>query len=251
MRGEIWSKLQKQQWLCFALNVATTRMAKTTSRLRGGVCSRGSFTSRDMQGIRAESSAGEGAGHGAIFEISRILDAFDTELRERNLNYSVGLILGGSNIEVTPEGKGSVEGKPNIIAGAAFARGDIRALTPDALSRAKDKMFGIVAKSLPGTSAQLQFSEDGYPPMAPTAGNKRLLSMVNTACKRAGIPEVAELDPMERAAGDSSFIAPYTDCLSGFGAVGEGSHAPGESIDLSSLSRTINRAAVAINVILN
>ncbi len=188
------------------------------------------------------------SGYGAIYEISRILDQFDQQLREPNLTYSVGLLLGGANVHVTPDGAGTVEGKPNIIPGEALARGDLRALTPEQVNRVKDKMYGIVSKSLPGTSSELKFSEDeAYPPMAPTAGNRQLLATVNAACTRAGIPEALELDPMRRGAGDSSFIAPYTNCLTGFGAIGTGAHAPGESIDLSTLPRTIKRAAVAIH----
>ncbi len=191
----------------------------------------------------------ERAGHGAIYEISRILDEFHAKLPEPNLTFSVGLLLGGANIQATADGAASVEGKPNIIPGEALARGDVRALTPEQVNRVKDKMFGIVAKSLPGTKSELTFAGEDYPPMAPTEGNKRLLAAVNVACRRAGVPEVKELDPMRRGAGDSAFISPYTDCLTGFGAIGTGSHAPGESIDLAALPRLIHRAAVVIHAL--
>jgi len=38
---------------------------------------------------------------------------------------------------------------------------------------------------------------------------------------------------MLRGAGDASFVAPYVDTLSGMGANGSGSHAPGESANLA------------------
>jgi glutamate carboxypeptidase len=58
--------------------------------------------------------------------------------------------------------------------------------------------------------------------------------------------EVGELDPMQRGAGDISFIAPYVDSLSGLGAIGQGAHAAGEQVDLESLPRQAKRAALLI-----
>lgn len=203
--------------------------------------------------LRAKGTAGhsgrifsENLGHGAIYEISRVLSQFHDQLREPNLTFSVGLVLGGSSIEADSDGAAKAQGKPNIIPGEALARGDVRALTQEQASRIKDKMYAIVAKSLPGTKSEIVFSDDGYPAMAPTPGNRRLLAAVNTASRRAGLPEALELDPMERGAGDISFIAPFVDSLTGMGAIGGGAHAVGESVDLESLPRVIQRAAVAI-----
>jgi glutamate carboxypeptidase len=55
---------------------------------------------------------------------------------------------------------------------------------------------------------------------------------------------MGELDPMKRGAGDIAFIADKVDGLVGFGAVGQGSHAPGETVDLSSFDRQIKRTAL-------
>ena len=71
----------------------------------------------------------ESAGDGAIFELSRILAAFHDTLREPNMTYSVGLVLGGEGVKVDAGGNGSVSGKTNVIPDDALARGDIRALT--------------------------------------------------------------------------------------------------------------------------
>jgi glutamate carboxypeptidase len=52
------------------------------------------------------------------------------------------------------------------------------------------------------------------------------------------------LDPLKRGAGDIAFVAGKVDGLIGFGALGEGSHAPGETVDITSFDRQIKRAAL-------
>jgi len=184
-------------------------------------------------------------GYGAVYEISRILNEFQQTLREPNMTFNVGMLLGGANPKFDPSGTGTVNGKDNIIPSEALAKGEIRALSPEQVARIKDRMHAIAAKNLPGTKAELTF-ESGYPPMAPTAGNKRLLALLNETSKAAGIPEVGELDPMLRGAGDISFLAPYVDSLSGLGAIGTGAHAVGEAVDLESLPRQSKRAALLL-----
>ncbi len=98
-------------------------------------------------------------------------------------------------------------GKTNIIAATAAARGDLRALTQDQIDRTKAKMQAIVAKSLPGTKAQIVFDKGGYPPMAPTEGNRALLTRLNRVNADMGLEPMGELDPMDRGAGDISFVA--------------------------------------------
>ncbi len=188
----------------------------------------------------------ERLGHGAIFELSRILSQFHQQLPEPDMTFNVGIVLGGADIRTGAAGSGSVSGKPNIVPAEALARGEVRALSPDQLARIKDKMHGIVARGLPKTSASITF-EEGYPPMAPTAGNRRLLALLNEGSRAAGLPELGELDPMLRGAGDISFIAPYVDSLTGLGIIGGGSHAPGERADLESIARQAKRAALLIH----
>src|SRR4029077_3917622 len=117
-------------------------------------------------------------GDGAIFELSRILTSFHDALREPNMTFNVGVVLGGSNVKIQSDGEASVAGKWNIVPGEAFALGDIRALYPDQLARTKERMQLISAKSLPGTSVQIQFT-DKFPPMSPTPGNLALLAKLN------------------------------------------------------------------------
>lgn len=187
----------------------------------------------------------EGAGFGATYELVRILDAFRRELREPSATFNVGLIVGGATAEVNDdETAGEATGKTNIIPAVAVARGDLRTLSNEQLERMRKKMREIVAQHLPGTQAEIAF-EDSYPAMPPTEGSRALLTLLNEVNRDLNLPEMAELDPLKRGAGDIAFVADLVEGgLIGLGASGEGSHAPGETADLSSFERQIKRAAV-------
>jgi glutamate carboxypeptidase len=185
-----------------------------------------------------------GVGYGAIYELARILDAFRTQVREPNLTFSVGLVLGGATAQLHhSETGGSATGKDNIIPPTAIAIGDIRALSNEQAQRVEEKMQAIVAQHLPKTNAAIKFAE-GYPSMAPTAGNRALLGMLNGVNRSLGEPEMPDLDPMKRGAGDISFVAQYLDALAGVGASGSGAHAAGETIDLAAQPLNTKRAAL-------
>jgi glutamate carboxypeptidase len=188
---------------------------------------------------------GARAGNGAIYELARILEAFRTELREPNLTYNVGLVVGGATAALDEAKiRGTATGKTNIVPEIAIARGDIRTLTLEQNERVVARMKAIVERHLPGTGAEITFDPGGYPPMAPTAGNKALLDRLNTVNRDLGLAEMGTLDPLKRGAGDIGFVAHLVDGLVGLGADGEGSHAPGETIDLPSLDRQARRAAI-------
>ncbi len=185
------------------------------------------------------------AGAGAIYEASRILHRFYEELRgEPNLTFNAGLIVGGSMAEAKPGG-GHASGKPNIIPQTAMVIGDLRTLTLEQLAGTQDRMRLIVGQSLPQSSAQIQF-ENGYPPMPPTEGNMALLGVIQGVSRDLGFGPVDVIDPGKRGAADISFVAPYVACLAGLGPSGDGAHAPGESIDLSSLPQVTKRAALLV-----
>ena len=184
------------------------------------------------------------AGCGAIYELARIVDTFRRELPEPNLTYNVGLIVGGTSAELNAgDTGGGATGKPNVIAAQAIARGDIRTLSPEQEERVRAKMQAIVGRHLDKAQAELAFSDDGYPPMAPTEGNKALLAKLNEVNSTLGLPQMPAGDPANRGAGDISFVA-FIDGLVGLGMAGEGSHAPGETADLKSLDRQAKRAAL-------
>ncbi|MBU1377147.1 MAG: M20/M25/M40 family metallo-hydrolase [Alphaproteobacteria bacterium] len=186
------------------------------------------------------------AGCGAIYELARIVDEFRRELPEPNLTYNVGMILGGSQAELNAgDTGGQASGKPNVIAAEAVARGDIRTLSEAQEQRVRGRMKAIVERHLDKTEAQIVFSDDGYPPMAPSDGNKALLAKLNAVNATLGLPEMPAGDPANRGAGDISFVA-FIDGLVGLGMAGEGSHAPGETADLTSLDRQAKRAALLI-----
>jgi glutamate carboxypeptidase len=109
----------------------------------------------------------------------------------------------------------------------------------------KKKMQAIIASgNLPGSKAEITFSESG-PGMPPTAASRGLLAKLNAVNKELGVPPMPELDPMLRGGGDISGVAHLIDGgLIGLGAAGEGSHAPGETIDLKSLPLQAKRAAI-------
>ena len=163
------------------------------------------------------------------------------------MTFNVGLISGGETAKLDEGGfRADATGKTNIIAAQAVARGDVRAISVEQLARAQAKMKQIVDRSLPGTTARITF-QPGYPPMAPTEGNRALLARLNTVNRDMALPEMAETHPIMRGAGDISFVAPDVDGLVGLGATGPGSHAPGEKVDIASIWRQAKRAAILMS----
>ena len=204
----------------------------------------------EVTGKQAHSSEifREGFGAGAIFEAARILNAFYEEVRgEEYLSFNAGTIQGGTDVEYDAQlNRGSTFGKTNVIPRSVVVHGGIRTISQEQLERAREKMQAIVAQSLPHTSATIEF-HDSYPAMSPTDGNRRLqaqLSEINESLGRGPMPA---LDPSRRGAADISFVAPYTDALAGLGPFGKGGHTPNESLDLTTISVAIKRAAILIH----
>jgi glutamate carboxypeptidase len=191
-------------------------------------------------------------GCGAIYEMARILDAFRRELPEPNLTYNVGVIAGGTPAAIDGQGLAvTASGKTNIVAESAVARGDLRTLSAEQEARVRAAMQAIVALHLPRTQAELVFAADGYPPMAPTAGNRAILARLNEVNRDLALPRMAEYDPAQRGAADSSFVAGDVDTLAGLGAGGGGAHAEGEWIDLTTLARQAKRTAILVSRLTN
>ena len=189
---------------------------------------------------------GKSAGYGAIYEAARILDQFRQQVVEPDLTFSPGLILGGTEVGVDATGaRGTAFGKTNVIANTVSVKADMRYLTDEQRDRAREKMRAIVAQNLPGTSASIAF-HDSYPPMAPTAGNLRLLDIYSQASADAGLGAIEALPPGLRGAGDVQFVAPYVDSLDGLGATGAGAHSPDEDLELASIERASIRTALLL-----
>ena len=215
----------------------------------GSTARRGAISWRiEASGQTGHSSGvfGPQMGYGAIYELTRILDAFRTQLPEQYLTYNVGLILGGTTAQVNPqETGGDATGKPNIVAPAAVAIGDMRCISAEQVDRVENKMRSIVATHLPKTDATIKFYE-AYPAQTPNEENRALLKLLNQVNRSLGQPEMPELDPMKRGAGDSAFIAQYIPTLAGVGSSGSGDHSAAEKIDLTSLPINSKRAALLI-----
>lgn len=187
----------------------------------------------------------ERAGDGAIYAMARIVAAFRAELPEPNLTFNVGLIAGGARASLDADGaNATASGKTNIIPEIAVARGDMRTLSEEQTLRVRAKMVAIVARASPGARSELVFAPGGYPAMAPTPGARVLLAKLNQVNRDLALEPMGELDPLRRGAGDIAFVAGDVDGLVGLGPAGEGSHAPGESVDLASFPRQAKRAAI-------
>ena len=188
------------------------------------------------------------SGCGANYALIDILDRFRRELPEDKLTFNVGLMGGGATAKLD-QGRIRMEvtGKTNIIAATAVARGDLRALTQEQIDRVQGKMRAIAAKPLKGAKATIIFDSDGYPPMAPTAGNKALLDRLNRVNRDMGLEPMGTLDPVKRGAGDISFVAADVDGLIGLGPASRGDHAPGETVDIASIWRQAKRAAILMS----
>ncbi len=202
-----------------------------------------------VEGKQAHSSGifSEEDGAGAIFEAARILNAFYDEVRgEQHLTFNAGTIQGGTDVDYdAQQNRGTTFGKTNVIPRKAVVHGGIRTISQEQLDRAKAAMTAIVSQSLPHTSASIEFSE-GYPPMFPTDGNRRLMAELSRINDALGRGPMQALDPSLRGAADVSFVAPYTDALAGLGAIGAGGHTPHESLELDSLPLAIKRTAILI-----
>ncbi len=182
-------------------------------------------------------------GFGAIYELTRILDAFRVQLRETGLTYNVGLMAGGATVTADGATGLTATGKSNIIPPTAQASGDLRTLTEEQYESVKRKMQAIVAQHLPGTGAEITFDE-GYPSMPETEGNKALLRDLNQVNRDLGLEVMEPFDPILRGAGDLSFVAPYVASISGLGSYGRGSHAAGESLELPPQVKQTRRVAL-------
>lgn len=190
----------------------------------------------------------EDIGAGAIFEASRILTAFYEELRsEEFLTFNPGRIIGGTTVTHDDgSSSGTTFGKTNVVAETAIVAGDLRALSPEQEERVKNKMREIVNRNLPQTSAVIEFDE-GYPPMAPTDGNRELLSIYSAVSQDLGYGEVVAVNPLRAGAADVSFTASYVDmAIDALGMSGTDGHTVNELGYINQFPRQAKRAAILL-----
>lgn len=189
------------------------------------------------------------AGYGAVFEAARILDAFrDSLAGQRYLTFNPGTVLGGTDVTWDSVGsRGTAFGKTNVVADRAVVNGDLRALTPDQFRDTQRTMRAIVARHLAHTDATISFDE-GYPPLPPTDGNRRLLAMYDRASRDLGQGGVEAVDPSRAGAADVAWCDGRVDmAIDGVGLMGSGAHSPDEVADLRTLPTQAKRMAVLLS----
>ena len=203
----------------------------------------------EVKGKRAHSSGvfNERVGAGAVFEMSRILNAFYEEVRgEEYLTFNPGTLLGGTFVNYNSQtSSGEVFGKTNVVAQTAFVNGGLRFISEEQKEKARAKMREIISQNLPQNTASISFT-DSYPAMGPTKGNKAVLEVLSEVSQDLGFGPVTGYDPSKRGAADISFVADYVDGLDGLGTMGNAAHTPQETVNLKTVNALIQRAAVLI-----
>ncbi|MEO6461688.1 MAG: M20/M25/M40 family metallo-hydrolase [Candidatus Eisenbacteria bacterium] len=190
----------------------------------------------------------EDIGSGAIYEMARILAAFrDSLSAEEFLTVNPGVAVGGTAVTLDKErARGTAFGKDNVIAESTYVSGDLRTLTPEQFERAQATMRRIVAASPPHAGASIAFDE-GYPPLPPAEGNRRLLAMFDQASLDLGHGPVTATDPARAGAADLSFTAGRTPAaLDALGLKGSGGHTVNETADLRTLPVQAKRVAILL-----
>jgi glutamate carboxypeptidase len=191
----------------------------------------------------------EDIGYGAVYEMARILNTFREKMAgDAHLTFNPGVMLGGTTVDFDPvQLRGSAFGKTNVIAEHAVVSGDLRALSREQFEKAKRTMTEIVGASLPHSSATITFDE-GYPPMAPTEGNAKLLAMYDQASRDLGFGAVTAVSPDRAGAADVSFVAGEVKAiLDGVGLMGRDDHTVKETADLTTLPSQTKRMAVLLH----
>ena len=187
-------------------------------------------------------------GAGAIFEAARILGEFKDSLSvEPYLTVNPGVVLGGTAIGFDHEAsRGTAFGKSNVIAESTVVTGDLRTLSIEQRENAKAIMQRIVAASPPHVAAEITFT-DGYPPLAPTDGNRRLLALYDRASRDLGFGPVEAVDPARAGAADVSFTSgTVAMAIDGVGMRGDGGHTVDETAELAWFPRQAMRAALML-----
>ena len=234
--------------------IAAAKRSDLALSFENGASSTATVARRGSSGWQLEVTAKTGhsgqifketMGSGAVFEAARIINQFyETLHNEKYLTFNPSVMAGGTEVEISG-GNITTQGKTNVVAAKAIVRGDLRFINEEQKEAARAKMREIVAKSLPGASAKITFS-DGIPAMPPTEGNYALLKQLDAVSQDLNYGKIEALDPGERGAGDISYIAHLLPSLDGLGATGRNAHARGEYTDLDTLPRQIKRTALLI-----
>ena len=191
----------------------------------------------------------EAVGSGAIYETARILTGFEAALKSKEdlLTVNPGAIVGGTTVTFDDdESRGTAFGKTNVVAQDVRVAGDLRCITIEQRERARALMRDVLRTPFPGTSATIEF-DDGYPPLAPSAGNDRMLALYDQASRDLGLGGVNPVNPRNAGAADVSFTEGLVEmALDGIGLRGRDGHTVKETADLGSLRTQAQRAAILL-----
>jgi glutamate carboxypeptidase len=202
-----------------------------------------------VEGVAAHSSQvfSDRVGAGAIYETSRVLTEFYHQLAdEEYLTFNPGVILGGTAVDYSGSTDGgSASGKSNVVAQKTVVKGDLRAVSLEQLARAQETMRRIAEESLPKTKSTIKFSEGGYPPLSPSAGNEELLRIYSSVSQDLGYGPVSAVAPINAGAADISFTSGYVRmAIDGLGLSGGKDHTIDEFGNLNMLVPLTQRAAI-------
>ncbi|MEP7065856.1 MAG: M20 family peptidase, partial [Gemmatimonadota bacterium] len=164
---------------------------------------------------------------------------------EQYLTFNPGVALGGTAVTLDSTGTvGTAAGKDNVVAKEMRVTGDLRTISPEQFENATKMMQQIVATPLPGTHSAITF-RTGYPPMAPTEGNRTLLALYDKTSRDVGLGGVVAVDPAKAGAADISFVANLVSMsIDALGLSGHDDHTDKETADLRTMTVKTKRTAV-------
>ena len=203
-----------------------------------------------VRGTAAHSSQvwSDEIGVGAIYEAAHLLEQFRDSLgHEPYLTLNPGLVIGGTSISHdAAASRGTAFGKSNVVAESTLVTGDLRTLSPEQRDHAQATMLRLAASTPRHTSASIVF-EDGYPPLAPSEGNRRLLGRIDQASRDLGLGPLEPVDPARAGAADVSFLGGRVPMvIDAMGLKGGGGHTVQETARLNTLPWQAKRVAVLL-----
>ena len=186
----------------------------------------------EVSGVAAHSGVDFTRGHSAIREIARQIEIISgfTDLA-RGLTVNCGVVSGGT--------------RSNVIANRATAEIDVRIATASDAAHV-DALFAALRPTDPGCTLHLSGGLN-RPPMERREGTVALFETARRLAAEMGF----DLDEAATGGGsDGNFTAALgIPTLDGMGAVGEGAHAPHESVEIEHLApRTALLAAMIAHV---
>ena len=171
---------------------------------RRGRCSVKGQPAHSSQIFRAD------IGAGAIFEAARILNAFREKLAgEPHLTFNPGVIVGGTAVEHSTRADHAAPrsarptSSPSTRSSPATCGRSRRSSSPREEGDGGDRGGVAAARRRPTITF-----DDGYPPLAPTDGNRKLLAMYDKASRDVGAGAVdGRRSAIAPARPTSSFVA--------------------------------------------